>query len=141
MHPRHLLPLVALALLPIIALPQQTRPDTPPALYLGAAWYPEQWPEARWDADLTLMEQAHIRFARIGEFAWSSMEPTEGAYTWTWLDHAIEAAARHHIAIVLGTPSATPPAWLTRKYPETLRFESTASAPSTAIASRAAYLP
>jgi beta-galactosidase len=69
------------------------------------------------------MEQAHIRFARVAEFAWSSMEPTEGNFDWTWLDHAIAAAAKHHVAIVLGTPSATPPAWLTQKYPETLRYE------------------
>ncbi|WP_263385197.1 beta-galactosidase [Granulicella arctica] len=119
-----ILTLTLAALLPSLALSQKSQLDTPPALYLGAAWYPEQWPESRWDADLTLMEQAHIRFARIGEFAWSSMEPTEGTYDWTWLDHAIAAAAKHHIAIVLGTPSATPPAWLTQKYPETLRYES-----------------
>jgi len=49
-------------------------------LELGAAWYPEQWPESRWAADLTLMEQAHIHFARIGEFAWSTMEPSEGNF-------------------------------------------------------------
>jgi beta-galactosidase len=112
----------ATILLAPLAHAQQT-PDTPPPLYLGAAWYPEQWPESRWDADLTLMEQTHIRFVRIAEFAWSSMEPTEGNYEWTWLDHAIAAAAKHHIAVVLGTPSATPPAWLTQKYPETLRIE------------------
>src|SRR5580658_1709859 len=88
---------------------------------LGAAWYPEQWPESRWDADLTLMEQAHIHFARIGEFAWSTMEPSEGVYKLDWLDHAIRAAEKHHIAIVIGTPTAAPPAWLTQKYPETLR--------------------
>ncbi|MFP5267848.1 MAG: beta-galactosidase, partial [Acidobacteriota bacterium] len=45
--------------------------SSPPALYLGTAWYPEQWPESRWNADLDLMEAAHIRFVRIGEFAWS----------------------------------------------------------------------
>jgi beta-galactosidase len=92
-----------------------------PALYLGTAWYPEQWPESRWDADLTLMEQAGIRFARIGEFAWSRMEPSEGVYDLDWLEHAIRAAERHHIAIVLGTPTAAPPAWLTQTYPETFR--------------------
>lgn len=53
------------------------------------------------------MEHAHIRFVRVTEFAWSSMEPTEGNYQFDWLDHAIAAAAKHHIAIVLGTPSAT----------------------------------
>ncbi len=99
-----------------------TSPDAPPALYLGAAWYPEQWPESRWDADLSLMEAAHIRFVRVGEFAWSNLEPSEGHYTLDWLDRAIRAAERHHIAVVIGTPSAAPPAWLTTKYPETLRI-------------------
>jgi beta-galactosidase len=92
-----------------------------PALGLGAAWYPEQWPESRWDADLTLMEKAHVNFVRVGEFAWSTIEPHEGEFHLEWLQHAVRAAERHHIAVVIGTPSAAPPAWLTQKYPETLR--------------------
>ena len=92
-----------------------------PSLGLGAAWYPEQWPESRWDADLTLMEQAHINFVRVGEFAWSTIEPREGEFHLEWLQHAVRAAEQHHIAVVIGTPSAAPPAWLTQKYPETLR--------------------
>ncbi len=101
----------------------RTDASTPPALYLGTAWYPEQWPESRWEADLTLMEQAHVRFVRVGEFAWSRFEPSEGHYDLDWLDRAIRAAERHHIAVVIGTPSAAPPAWLTTEYPETLRIE------------------
>ncbi len=87
---------------------------------LGAAWYPEQWPESRWDADLTLMEQAHINVVRIGEFAWSALEPAEGRYDLDWMSRAIALAARHHIAVVIGTPTDAPPAWLTTKYPDTL---------------------
>ncbi len=90
-------------------------------LELGAAWYPEQWPESRWDADLALMEAAHIHFVRVGEFAWSTFEPSEGNYQLDWMERAIRAAEKHHIAVVMGTPSAAPPAWLTQKYPETLR--------------------
>lgn len=90
---------------------------------LGAAWYPEQWPESRWGSDLTLMEQAHFSVVRIGEFAWSAMEPVEGHYDFSWLDRAIALAASHHIAVVLGTPTDAPPAWLTSKYPETLRVD------------------
>jgi beta-galactosidase len=101
-----------------VALPTDARR---PALGLGAAWYPEQWPESRWDADLTLMEQAHVNFVRVGEFAWSTIEPHEGEFHLEWLQHAVRAAERHHIAVVMGTPSAAPPAWLTQKYPETLR--------------------
>jgi beta-galactosidase len=90
-------------------------------LYLGTAWYPEQWPESRWDTDLALMEKAHICFVRITEFAWSTMEPSEGHYDLDWVERAVRLAEKHHIAVVLGTPSAAPPAWLTAKYPETLR--------------------
>ena len=97
-------------------------PDVPPLL-LGAAWYPEQWPEAQWDIDLAKMEAANIHLVRVGEFAWSTMEPAEGKYDFTWLDHAIAKAAAHHIVVVLGTPTAAPPAWLTTKYPETLRVD------------------
>ncbi len=102
---------------------QQPLPPEPHKvpLELGAAWYPEQWPESRWDADLTLMEQAHIHFVRVAEFAWSTMEPSEGVYQLDWLDRAIRLAEKHHIAVVIGTPTAAPPAWLTQKYPETLR--------------------
>ena len=99
-------------------LPSDSRRPSPG---LGAAWYPEQWPESRWDADLTLMEQAHINFVRVGEFAWSTIEPREGEFHLEWLQHAVRAAEQHHIAVVIGTPSAAPPAWLTQKYPETLR--------------------
>ena len=42
----------------------------PPALLLGAAWYPEQWPEARWNTDLDLMQKAHMHMVRVGKFAW-----------------------------------------------------------------------
>ncbi len=90
-------------------------------LLLGTAWYPEQWPESRWEADLTLMQLAGIHMVRVGEFAWSRMEPEEGRYDLDWLDRAIAAAAKHNIYTVIGTPTAAPPAWLTQKYPETLR--------------------
>lgn len=102
---------------------QATKYADQPPLLVGASWYPEQWPESRWDKDLALMEAAHIDVVRIGEFAWSSMEPSEGHYDFTWLDRAISLAAQHHICVVLGTPTAGPPVWMTTKYPETLRVD------------------
>jgi beta-galactosidase len=95
----------------------------PPPMLLGAAWYPEQWPEARWDADLQLMENAHLHVVRVGEFAWSTMEPAEGRYDLDWLERAIRLAEKHHIAVVIGTPTDAPPAWLTAAHPETLRAD------------------
>jgi beta-galactosidase len=97
--------------------------QTAPPILLGTAWYPEQWPESRWEADLTLMQQAGIHMVRVGEFAWSRMEPAEGQYDLDWLDRAIAAAGKHGIRTVVGTPTAAPPAWLTQKYPETLLID------------------
>lgn len=90
---------------------------------LGAAWYPEQWPDSMWEQDLQLMQDAHFNVVRIGEFAWSSLEPSEGHYDLDWMARAIALAAKHHIAVVIGTPTDAPPAWLTSKYPDTLRVD------------------
>jgi beta-galactosidase len=113
-------------------MPADAAPQSPPAqlaghnaLLMGTDWYPEQWPEQRWETDLRMMEAAHLNVARLAEFAWSRMEPSEGRFDFDWLDRAIRLAEKHHISVVLGTPTAGPPAWLTQKYPETLRVEAT----------------
>src|SRR6202012_2676978 len=62
-------------------------PTTP--LRMGAAWYPEQWSEDHWDHDLALMEAAHMNVVRVGEFAWSALEPSEGHYDLDWLARAV----------------------------------------------------
>jgi len=91
---------------------------------MGTDWYPEQWPEARWETDLQMMEAAHLNVVRLAEFAWSTMEPAEGRFDFVWLDRAIRLAEKHHVAVVLGTPTAGTTAWLTQKYEETLRVDS-----------------
>jgi beta-galactosidase len=112
------LPRTLVLLLLLLAAPALAAQQT---LRFGTSWYPEQWPEQRWETDLQLMQDAHMNVVRLAEFSWSTLEPTEGYFDFTWLDHAIALAAKHHIAIVLGTPTAAPPAWLTSKYPSTLR--------------------
>ncbi len=86
----------------------------------GSAWYPEQWEEARWPLDLALMRDAGMNVVRVGEFAWSRMEPEEGRFDLDWLERAVALAAVYGLKTVMGTPTAAPPAWLTRGYPETL---------------------
>jgi beta-galactosidase len=87
-------------------------------LHLGSAYYPEQWPEARWPEDIRLMQQAGLTVVRMGEFAWSTMEPEAGAFDLDWLERAISALASAGIATVLGTPTAGPPAWLVQQHPD-----------------------
>lgn len=94
-----------------------------PAIAVGVAWYPEQWPEERWAVDLDLMKATGFNTVRIGEFAWARMEPEEGKFDFGWMDRAIAAAVRRGFMVVIGTPSAAPPAWLTQKYPDTLRMD------------------
>ena len=105
-----------------VALLVATQATASTPLRLGSAWYPEQWPEDRWDADLTLMQSAGMNVVRIGEFAWSALEPSEDHYDLDWMERAIRLAEQHHIAVVIGTPTDTPPAWLTSKYPQVLRI-------------------
>jgi len=114
---------VAVAAITPDALPSATRARAPSPLVLGTAWYPEQWPQTRWEQDLSLMEAAHINVVRVAEFAWSALEPREGQFDFDWLDRAITQASHHRIQVVLGTPTAAPPAWLTTKYPEVLRVD------------------
>ena len=92
-------------------------------MHLGAAWYPEHWPEARWPEDIRLMREAGCTVCRIAEFAWSSLEPTEGQYQFEWLDRAVAMLQEGGMAVVLGTPTAAPPAWLTHHHPDTLAIE------------------
>jgi beta-galactosidase len=93
-------------------------PTAPPPLMLGAAWYPEAFPESRWNADLDLMQKAHMRVVRVNEFCWTCDEPSEGHYTLDWLERAINLAGQHGLYVILGTPSAGPPVWMEKKYPD-----------------------
>ena len=90
---------------------------------VGTSWYPEQWPQEAWAGDLDLMRQAGLKVVRMGEFAWSRMEPRDGRFDFDWLDRAITAAAAHGMGTVLGTPTAAPPVWLTEAHPDVLRME------------------
>jgi beta-galactosidase len=97
-------------------------PDEERAMFLGCAWYPEHWDEARWVEDLRLMKGAGMNLVRVGEFAWSRLEPEDGKFDLDWLERAIALAAEQGLQTVIGTPTAAPPAWLTQTYPETLAW-------------------
>jgi len=85
---------------------------------LGVCYYPEHWPETVWAQDARRMRELGIRFVRIGEFAWSRIEPARGRYDWDWLDRAMEVLGGAGLKVVLGTPTATPPKWLMDAHPD-----------------------
>jgi beta-galactosidase len=87
----------------------------------GVDYYPEQWDETRWEIDASLMREAGFNTVRLAEFAWAKLEPTCGVYDFAWLDRAITVLANHGLEVVLGTPTASPPAWLYAANPEIFR--------------------
>jgi len=89
-------------------------------LKLGAYYYPEAWPVEQWPRDLANLRRLGMEFVHLGEFAWALLEPSEGRFDFAWLDRAIQLAADHALPVVLCTPSATPPVWLTEAHPEVL---------------------
>ncbi len=90
---------------------------------LGVCYYPEHWPESWWSDDARRMREIGISFVRIGEFAWSRLEPEHNRFDWGWLDRAIDVLGKAGLKIVLGTPTATPPKWLVDLHPDILPFD------------------
>ena len=87
---------------------------------MGVCYYPEHWDKALWEADLTRMLDIGITVIRIAEFAWNKFEPEEGSFTFSFFDDFLELCQQKGMKVIFGTPTATPPAWLTEKYPEVL---------------------
>ena len=90
---------------------------------LGVCYYPEQWDSAKWPEDLSAMRDLGLRYVRIGEFAWSRLEPAPGKYEFGWLQEVLDLAAERALSVVLGTPTATPPKWLVDRIPDMLAVD------------------
>jgi beta-galactosidase len=87
---------------------------------VGTYYYPEHWDESQWDRDLKQISELGFEFVHYAEFAWARLEPKEGVYDFSWLDKAVELAGKHRLKVIMCTSTATPPVWLTRKYPDIL---------------------
>lgn len=70
---------------------------------LGTCYYPEHWRRAIWEEDAARMAALGLTWVRIGEFAWSRIEPASGDFYWEWLDEAIEVLGAAGLKVVLGT--------------------------------------
>jgi beta-galactosidase len=92
-------------------------------LYYGMAYYPEQWPRERWAEDAQRMRETGLNVVRVAEFTWCRLEPTEGTYDLEWLANAVDTLVSKDLKVVLCTPTAAPPAWLVRQYPEIMAVD------------------
>ncbi len=89
-------------------------------LPVGVYYYPEHWPRQQWQRDIEHISKLGFSFIHVAEFAWSQLEPAEGRFDLTWLDECIAETERQGLKVILCTPTPTPPAWMTFRYPEIL---------------------
>ena len=102
-------------------------------MYFGVDYYPEHWvfpyggtaenPEAQWVQDAQLMRTAGVNVVRIAEFTWGLCEREDGKFDFAWLKRVMDIMGDHGIQVVLGTPTAAPPIWLTLQHPEILQVD------------------
>jgi beta-galactosidase len=92
-----------------------------PAILHGGDYNPEQWPEAVWDDDVRLMQEAHCNVATVPVFGWVSLQPDEDTWTFDWLDRVLDKLHAGGISACLATATASVPAWVDQKYPDILQ--------------------
>ncbi|CCQ34999.1 beta-galactosidase protein [Halorhabdus tiamatea SARL4B] len=90
---------------------------------IGVCYFPEHWPRDRWEEDVQEMADAGLEYVRMGEFAWSRIEPQRGEFDLEWLEAAVDLVGEYGMQAVLCTPTATPPKWLVDERPEILQEE------------------
>ena len=83
----------------------------------GGDYSPEQWPEDTWARDLELFSNCNINTLTVGVFAWARLQPAADRFDFGWLDRFLDLAADRGFSIVLATPTAAQPAWMSLQYP------------------------
>lgn len=89
----------------------------------GSPYYPEHWDAEIRAKDPALFLAAHWNVIRMAEFAWDLMEPEEGRFDFSLFDETIQNFGAVGIRTILCTPTAAPPCWLTKRFPEVLRMD------------------
>jgi beta-galactosidase len=114
-------------------------PRLPEGLLYGGDYNPEQWPEEIWREDARLMREAGVNLVSVGIFSWAKLEPRAGQYDFGWLERVIELLWAHGVSVCLANATASPPAWFSRAYPESLPVD--ANGVRASIGSRQHYCP
>ena len=86
----------------------------------GAAYYEEYLPCDRLERDMEMMVEAGLNTIRIAESTWSVEEPRPGEYDFSHVDRVIDAAGRHGLSVIVGTPTYAVPHWLIQMDPSVL---------------------
>ncbi|MGN6727534.1 MAG: beta-galactosidase [Tepidisphaeraceae bacterium] len=90
---------------------------------IGTYYYPEQWPRDQWERDFDKIASIGMKIVHMAEFAWFDLEPSPGDFRLDWLSECVEMAAKRKLDVILCTPTAAPPVWLTDQFPEVLGLD------------------
>lgn len=93
------------------------------AIAYGGDYNPEQWPEEVWQEDVKLMREAGVNLVSVGIFSWAKLQPDENTYDFGWLDRVMDLLAKNGVYVDLATATASPPPWLSAKYPDVLAVD------------------
>jgi beta-galactosidase len=100
-----------------------SRPLAIEHLLYGGDYNPDQWPDAVQEEDARLMKLAHWNIATLPVFSWAHLNPSEGVYTFDWLDRVIDRLTRAGVDLCLATGTASTPAWVDQQYPDALTVD------------------
>ncbi|WP_333810722.1 beta-galactosidase [Timonella senegalensis] len=98
--------------------PNATRVLGLDAITYGGDYNPEQWPREIWHEDVELMVRAGVNMVSVGIWSWAKLEPREGEFDFEWLDYLLDLLHKGGIRVDLATPTAAPPAWFYKNYPQ-----------------------
>jgi beta-galactosidase len=92
-------------------------------MYFGVDYYPEQWDYSLIDEDLNRIANSELNCIRVAEFAWHLMEPKDGEFDFSFFAMILDKAHKLGLKVMLGTPTATAPAWLYKKDPKIFEID------------------
>jgi len=94
--------------------------DKPNAFLYGGDYNPDQWPEDCLAEDIRQMKVHHVNTVTLPVFSWAKLQLDEDKYDFAWLDRILDTLYQNGIHFILATPTAAPPPWMTKRYPEIL---------------------
>jgi beta-galactosidase len=89
-------------------------------IYYGGDYNPDQWDEDVWEEDIKLMKVFRVNVVTLPVFSWAKLQPSEDIFDFSWLDRVVDLLRKNNIFIIMATPTAAQPAWMSKKYPEML---------------------
>jgi len=85
-------------------------------IFYGGDYNPEQWDEEVWEEDIRMMRLYKVNAVTLSVFSWAKLQLDENTYDFVWLDKIINKLWENKIYVILATPTAAQPAWMSKKY-------------------------